>query len=86
MHISPKMHSKLESKLNQFFIQTGKGQGKIKLAIALGRTVPMIDRYLRGDSRLKPDLAHKLALFLGCDDSEALEIATEIANERKASA
>lgn len=80
------MHHKLEQRLSQFFIQHGKGQGKLKLAMALGRTAPMVDRYLRGDSRLKPDLAHKLALFLGCTEDEALKIAMEIASERKASA
>lgn len=78
------MHNVLAAKLDQFFIVNGKTQGKAQLVLKLGKSQAMIERYIRGDSNMKPDLAHKFALAVGCTDAEALQIANDYAAKRLA--
>lgn len=78
------MHNLLMSKLNQYLIANGTVQGKAQLVLKLGKSQAQIERYIRGDSKMKPEIARKFALAVGCTDAQALQIASACAVKRSA--
>lgn len=58
-------------------IEAEKSPGKSKLALAIGRSDRMVDRFRKGESIPSPDQAYKLALACGCSEEDARAIKIE---------
>lgn len=63
-------------------IEAERSPGKSKLALAIGRSDRMVDRFRKRESTPTPDQAYKLALACGCSAEEALAIKLECSSDR----
>ena len=70
------MSKRLITVMTEYIRQEGP-QGKLKLALAIGRGERMVDRYWKRESIPSRDTALKLALACGINEPEAREIASE---------
>jgi len=70
------MSKRLSKAITEYVRQEGP-QGRLKLALAIGRGERMIDRYWKEESTPSRDTALKIALACGLSETEARDIASE---------
>lgn len=75
------MTQQLIKAMNDIVLKEGMS-GRLRLALAIGRSERMIRRYCNGLSTLSPEHAYALAIECGFNEKDAKRVASELVEVR----